>query len=578
MMNKWSVLSCLAALLGTVAAAPAASAAASCGSLGSLELPGVTSIAAKAFAGGSFQPPDPAGFVPTTALPHASPPIAGLPAFCEVSLVVAPAINIEVWLPLPGAWTNRFRGVGGGGYAGTISWVALGNGIQGGYATASTDTGHSAFAANNGAGGGGFALKQPADTLNQGLIEDFAERSELELARQGKAITRAFYGTGPRFSYWTGCSTGGRQGWIMAQRHPEQYDGLVTGAPAFNWDRFIPAELWGEVVMNQELGHPISIPKLAAVTNAAVAACVGHIGDGTLPTDAFLADPRLCTYNPAQMSCSAQPGNPNCLSNAEAQAVAKIWDGPRDEDGRRLWFGLDRSAPLVALDGTPPFTIATDHFAYWLQQNPGFDWHAVTEQSFVKDFLNSEAKFHEVIGTDSTDLGGFIEHKAKNITYHGTADLLIFSRGTINYFERLNQKYGAENVSKFARLFVAPGMSHCSSGPGANAFGNNDFGGLPVPSDPQHDVLQALINWVEFGNPPDQIIATKYVNDNPATGVAFTRPLCVFPKIAKYKGAGNPNEAANWACANGLSNETTEAADAVLPDRGDRDDRSTDHD
>jgi len=164
--------------------------------------------------------------------------------------VVEPQINIEIWLPLPASWTSRFQGVGGGGYAGTISWTALAGAVEGGYATASTDTGHSAFAPNNGLGGGGFALNQPADTLNTGLIRDFAERSELELARKGKALTRAFYGTGPRFSYWTGCSTGGRQGWIMAQRHPEEYDGYLTGAPAFNWDRFIPAELWGEVVTN----------------------------------------------------------------------------------------------------------------------------------------------------------------------------------------------------------------------------------------------------------------------------------------------------------------------------------------
>jgi hypothetical protein len=182
-MNRWSALSCLAVLFGTVASAPTVSAAGSCESLGSLELAGVTWITAKSFSGGTFQPPDPAGFVPTSAQPHASPPIPGLPAFCEVSLVVTPAINIEVWLPLPGSWSNRFRGVGGGGYAGTISWAVLANAVRGGYATASTDTGHSAFAANNGVGGGGFALDQPTDRLNEGLIKDFAERSELELAR-----------------------------------------------------------------------------------------------------------------------------------------------------------------------------------------------------------------------------------------------------------------------------------------------------------------------------------------------------------------------------------------------------------
>jgi hypothetical protein len=199
--------------------------------LATLTLKDVTSITAKSFAGGTFQPPDPAGFVPTPQQPHAFPPITGLPAFCEVSIVVAPAINIEIWLPSSN-WTHRFEGVGGGGYAGTISWSALATAINRGSATASTDTGHSAFAPNNGLSGGGFALNQPADTLNFGLIKDFAERSEFELALQGKAVTTAFYGMHPLFSYWTGCSTGGRQGWIMAQRHPEQYDGLLTGAPS----------------------------------------------------------------------------------------------------------------------------------------------------------------------------------------------------------------------------------------------------------------------------------------------------------------------------------------------------------
>jgi Tannase and feruloyl esterase len=168
-------------------------------------------------------------------------------------------------------------------------------------------------------------------------------------------------------------------------------------------------------------------------------------------------------------------------------------------DGNRLWFGLDRGAVLLALDGPTPFPIATDHFAYWIQQNPSFDWHTVTESSFVPNFFTSETKFEDVIGTDSTDLDGFIQKGAKDITYHGTADLLIFSRGSINYFERLHKKYGANNVNKSARLFMAPGMSHCAEGGGPNAFGNNAFGGPPVPSDPQHDIFLALVSWVESG-------------------------------------------------------------------------------
>jgi len=583
MMCPSKLLSCAAVLLGAVAAVSTASAG-TCENLATLTLKDVTSITAKSFAGGTFQPPDPAGFQPTLQRPHASPPITGLPAFCEVSIVVAPAINIEIWLPsstsgtssTSPSWTHRFEGVGGGGYAGTISWSALATAVNRGNATASTDTGHSAFASNNGLGGGGFALNQPADTLNFGLIKDFAERSELELALKGKAVTRAFYGMDPRFSYWTGCSTGGRQGWIMAQRHPEQYDGLLTGAPAFNWDRFIPAELWGEVAMNQEVGAPVSPSKLGAVTNAAVAACVGKTGDGTLTTDQFLADPRLCTYDPAQMSCSAQPSNANCLTSQEVSAVRKIWDGPRDSNGQRLWFGLDRGAVLATplpfsfgLDAPTPFTIATDHFAYWLHQDPKFDWHTVTESSFVTDFFNSETKFEDVIGTDSTDLDGFIQKGAKDITYHGTADLLIFSHGSINYFERLHKKYGADHVNKFARLFMAPGMSHCAGGGGPNAFGNNAFGGPPVPSDPQHDVFLALVRWVEQGIAPDQIIGTNF---NPDGSTAFTRPLCVFPQLAQYNGHGNSADAANWSCVNGVVNGTTQAADAVLPDRGDQGD------
>jgi hypothetical protein len=184
MVSGLRVLSCSAVLLGAVVAMPTASAAANCESLARLEIPDVTAITAKSFPGGTFQPPDPTGFVPTPTQPHAFPPMPGLPPFCEVSIVVEPAINIEIWLPLPHAWTNRFRGVGGGGYAGTISWGALAFAVLGGSATASTDTGHSSFAPNTGVGGGGFALKQPADTLNLGLIKDFAERSELELARK----------------------------------------------------------------------------------------------------------------------------------------------------------------------------------------------------------------------------------------------------------------------------------------------------------------------------------------------------------------------------------------------------------
>jgi Tannase and feruloyl esterase len=543
-------------LLGAIAVPVSHATAATCESLSNLSLSEVLSIEAKSFAGGTFQPPNPSGFVPTAAHPFAFSPISGLPAFCEVSIVVAPQINIEIWLPLAGAWNHRFEGVGGGGYAGTISWSSLAAALEGGFATASTDTGHSAFAPNNGASGGGFALNQSGDTLNWGLIEDFAQRSEHQLAVKAKAAIHAFFDETPRFSYWKGCSTGGRQGWIEAQRHPDDYDGILAGAPAMNWDRFIPAELWPQIVMNEEAGSPIAASKLNAATSAAIAACVGK--DGGLATDAFLSDPRLCqfdpTVNPAALS----------LTSAEAGAIKKIWDGPRNSRDERVWFGLEPGTPLGGLAGGFPFPIATDHFVYWIHQDATFDWHTVTESSFFTDFNTSEVLYEDVVGTDRSNLNGFIRHGTKLIGYHGWADVLIFPEGSVNYFHRLWEHYGRKKVDEFARLFMVPGMGHCGGGTGPNAFGN----GLPVPADAQHDAFIALQQWVENGVAPEQLIATKYVNDNPASGVAFTRPLCKFPKVAHYLGAGVSTDAANWSCVDGADSSAIEEADQVLPDHG----------
>ena len=548
----------VSALILCAAVGAQRSEAATCESLSDLLLPEVVSISAKSFPGGTFQPPNPATFVPTPSQPFANPPISGLPAFCEVSVVVAPQIRIEVWLPLASAWNQRFEAVGGGGYAGDISWSALAAAVEGGFATASTDTGHSGSS-------GTFALNTATDTLNWGLILDFAQRSEHELALKGKAALRAFYDESPRYSYWTGCSTGGRQGWIEAQHHPQDYDGILAGAPAMNWDRFIPAELWPEIVMHQEVGAPIATAKLVNATSAAVAACVGK--DGGLSSDAFLSDPRKCTYDPAAHAAALG------LTSAEASSLGKIWDGPRNADGQRLWFGPTRGTalsgvPFGGLAGPSPFPIAVAHFVYWIHQNPTFDWHTVTEASFVGDFFKSEKLFEDVIGTDSTDLDRLIRHHTKVLGYHGWMDSLIPPGGSVNYFERLMERYGRQEVDTFARLFMVPGMDHCAFGPGANSFGNY----LPVPADAQHNAFLALQKWVEAGVAPDQLIATKYINDNPVGGVAFTRPLCVFPKVARYGGAGSSSDAANWSCVEDSVTSVVRQADEVLPDVGTQED------
>jgi pimeloyl-ACP methyl ester carboxylesterase len=496
----------------TVHALSAVAAPAACQTLATLSLPDATITAAQDISGGEFTPPaagGPSGGKQTN-----------LPAFCRVALTVSPQIHIEVWLPKDG-WNGNYRGEGGGGYAGQISYAGLAEGIRRGYATASTDTGHPASA------GGSFALSSDG-TLNMQLVGDFAERSLRHLVTQAKAIIKAYYGTAPMHSYWNGCSTGGRQGLMAVQRFPDEYDGLVIGAPAINWDRFIPSELWPQVVMNRTVGAPITAAKLTAVTKAAVAAC--DASDGI--TDGIINDPRKCNYDPATLVCKDGDAAAGCLTPEEASAVRKIWSGPTTRAGQRLWFGLERGAPLNVLAGSNAFPIASAHFQYWIHQNPSFDWHTLSEADFEADFRASQKKFHDIIGTDDPKLGAFRKRGGKMIIWHGDADQLIFPRGTINYFERvLAANGGAKRVDDFARLFLAPGVGHCGGGDGPSPAG----------------VFDAVVDWVEKGVAPKTLQARRKRPD----GTVLSRRLCPYPTTAKWTGKGSTDDAANFVCVDG---------------------------
>jgi len=411
-------------------------------------------------------------------------------------------------------WNGKNRDLGGGGYAGAVGPVTSSTNL--GYVGTSTDTGHVG-------GSGSFALN-PDGTLNYGLIEDFASDGIHEQHIWGVTLAQTYYGSAPTRRYWMGCSTGGRQGHYQAQNFPSDFDGILAGSSAFNWDRFITAELWPEVVMNQEVGAPITAAKLNAVTNAAIAACDGQ--DGI--TDGIIQDPRACTYSATSFVCATSGGpstDPNCLTPAEASAVNKIWDGPRDANGNRAWYGLERGASLLGLAGTTPFSIATDHFRYWIHQNPAFDWHTVTETSFFPDMLTSIGKFNDVIGTDDT-LWNFRLAGGKMITYHGLADQLIPPRGTYHYYNSVLQgNYTTQQT--FYRFFPYPGVAHCGGGTG-----------------PQLDaeaLFSALVNWVENGIAPDYIVATQ------TTPVFRTRKICMYPNVPMYIG-GSTDDQASFRC------------------------------
>jgi len=471
-----------------------------CDALDDLSLPDATAITAQLVTTGS------------------SDGQTNLPAFCRVALTVAPQVNIAVWLPTPATYNGRFQAVGGGGYAGSISYGAMGNALRNGYATASTDTGHSSSVMP----GGSFALN-PNGTLNWQLIEDFASRSLIELTKQAKTLIASYFGEDAAYSYWNGCSTGGRQGLMLAQRFPEGYDGILSAAPAINWDRFIPAELWPQVVMQQELGAPIAQCKLGVASQAALQACDPL--DGV--TDGVIDEPRRCDFDPRSLVGTTTPCGE--FTADDARVVQMIWDGPRGSDGSFLWYGLAKGAPLNFLAGTFPFPIATDHFRYWIEQNAAFDWKTLDYASFEESFRDSQELFNGVIGTDDPDLSAFRDAGGKVLIWHGWNDQLIFPQGAIDYYERVIDEFNStEQVQRFARLFMAPGVFHCAGGTGPQVF----------------DSFGALVKWVENGEAPDRIIASRVENNV----VVRTRPLCTYPYVARYDGKGDPNSAASFEC------------------------------
>ena len=496
-------------------------------------------------------------------------------------------IGIEVWLPDAVAWNQRIRNLGGGGWAGGdhSSLSRIGNAsaamsTTAGYAVGTTDTGHVI-------GAGSFAMREDG-SINSALWYDFADRSLNELAIKSKALVESYYGRRQKYAYWEGCSTGGRQGFKMAQEHPEHYDGYLNAAPAINWTRFITSELYPQVVMQRDLGGPMSAEKLAHVSAAAVSACdvVGgrHLG--------FILDPAQCRYDPtrdASVLCRGVRGSgvtgssdsPACVTHVEASAFNKFWYGqtvdgsvpdPQHDnasaavprDSKHLWWGLERGtnlAYLAARSDVPPFfgpfPIASDIVALELESasyaTPAFvnvrgngmsRWKALTYADLTRASMQGvslQPQFGH-INTDNPNLSKLREKGARIITYHGLADELITHDGTVNYFTRMMQNVGGEAAAQeFSRLYLIPGMGHCfgvgsvsgTTSPAAN------LDTVPLPKPDQF--FDALVNWVERGQAPNEIVLSS------GNG-AVTLPTCTYPKKVTYRGSGEITSAASYLC------------------------------
>jgi hypothetical protein len=470
----------------------------------------------------------------TLALPNTTIESAAVdpnsPGVCRITAVTThPPMNdkVRMWVAIPTAnWNGRFLGTGGGGFAGGNATGVVAPAAAG-YAAGATDTGHEG-------GSGSFAMDANG-RLNWQSIRNNAHVGIHEMTETGKALTQAMYGVAPKYSYFNGCSTGGRQGLMEAQRYPQDYNGILSGAPAINWNRFHVQHLWGPVVMNAA-NNPVPSCKLAAATAAAIGAC--DTIDGV--KDGVIEDPKRCSYDPKSLvgTSAADCGS---FTQADVNVIRKLWEGPRREDGSFLWYGLPRGADLNALwtsRGTPlrpqPFGISMDWFRYFLTQDPKFDGNTVTPSAYERFWEQSQEQYGIVIGTDNPDLTAFRDRGGKALVWHGWADQLISAEGTVDYYTRVQQQMGgAKKASEFIRLFMAPGVAHCGGGAG------------PAPT----GQLEALLAWVEEGKAPERLLATR--RDQGGT-VTRSRPVCAYPLVAKYKGSGSTDDAANFTCSTGF--------------------------
>ncbi|MBG6096793.1 tannase/feruloyl esterase family alpha/beta hydrolase [Nocardioides luteus] len=464
----------------------------------------IVSVSATAKPGGTLTyPPQPGASEPP-------PPVTGVPSYCQVDVTLTHGTAgdrelIQVWLPTTG-WNGRFQALGGSGYLGGDFGPSLPTAVKAGYAVGTTDAGATpttGFTAD-------WALTDDG-RVNTTVLKNFAERGPHELAVLGKAITKDFYGRAAHHAYWNGCSTGGRQGYMEAQRHPGDFDGILAAAPAISWDRFAVGDLWPYVVMNEEDNH-LSPCELNAFTAAAREACDND--DGVV--DGIVGDSISCDFDPASLVSEKVlcDGQELTITAGDAAVVEKIWGGPRAADGKRLWFGLTPSADLGYLAGPAPFPVASSWVQNLLVKDPSFDVSTITYADYERLFAQSVEEYHQVIGSDDTDLSGLRRAGTKLLTWHGGDDQLVPLAGTLSYRDKVARRFG--DIDDFYRVFVAPGASHCQAGVG------------PAPKDP----LGALVAWVEKGHAPATLAATSVAAD----GTTVERDICLYPRTSHLSG------------------------------------------
>jgi len=508
----------IGAALASLCAMARPAAAASCESLATLSLAHTTIALANVVDAGRFVPfpalgrrggAAPAGVAQGRGAPPS--PFADLPSFCRVTATLMPSadseIKVELWMPVTG-WNGKFVIPGNGGFAGAINPTGLASALRSGYAAATTDTGHEG-------GSGRFMLDRPE------RLRDFADRAVHEMAVQGKALIAAFYGSAARYSYFNGCSTGGRQALTAAQRFPQDFDGIVAGAPAIYASHQTAGQIWLWNATHLDEASFIPPTKYPVLHDAVMAAC--DMLDGV--KDGVLENPTRCKFDPKVVQCNDADG-PNCLTAAQVEAARKIYAGPKNpRTGEQIFSPLYPGSELgwAASSGAQPVGYALDFFKYVVFRDPNWDPKAL---NYDDDIVRADKAGGLLTAIDS-NIPELLS-RGKLLIYHGWGDPGIPPGYTVDYYNNVLKNTRVKNVRDSVRLFMVPGMGHCGGGEGPNTF----------------DMLGTLDQWVQSGKAPDHVVASK-VRDGV---VERTRPLCPYPQIATYKGSGSTDDAANFVC------------------------------
>lgn len=504
-----TIFGALLIVAGTISAAQSYAAEESCAGLATIRLAQTEITDATAIKASTFIPPARAKGV-------ASAVFATLPAFCRVRAVVRPTadsdVAVELWLPAAG-WNGRFEAVGNGGFQSTINYEALAKALADGYAVAASNAGHDTQ-------DGSFAYGHPEKLI------DWGYRAIHEMTLTAKTLIALRYGRAAAFSYWNSCSTGGRQGLNAAERYPADFDGLAIGAPANPMTRLQLASLWNNLAVHKESASYLSRDAWQLVHAAVLRDC--DAADGLV--DGLINEPLGCGFAPDSLACKAGVTK-DCLSAAQITALTAIYGGATNpRTAARIYPGwapsFEGNMPGPTA-GPVPQQDAIDTFRA-VFQDPTWDYHTL---DFDRDVVRSDALGDATVNAaDPAVLTPLFKRGGKVLMYHGWNDVGISALGSLAYYQKaVAAGGGIAQTENAIRLFLAPGMNHCETGDGPNQF----------------DKMAPLTAWVEKGITPERIDAAHY---NSAGAIDRTRPLCAYPKVARYAGHGSIDDAANFSC------------------------------